>query len=218
MNSPDELEVWPASQQIIAAGDAKIGLTHFADSESYHPMLRDTLLRLHRTSSQTDHLVRGNCGVKVRHIEKWLCPAAKLINHRAIALFKNTLKTNEAYIDDSWGNIYRDRDYCAIHSHIRSNAAVVYLLDSGDEDKKDMGMGKFFIADPRVAFCCPHHPGHMTRLLIPDMRPGSMLIFPGQVMHGVNPYYGARPRLTLSWNITLQPVAGTARETFEGKK
>jgi hypothetical protein len=213
----EQLKAWPSDQQINPAGDPMIGMTRFTDIESYHDTLRDTVLRLERTSSHKEQLPRGSCGVKVHHLEKWQCPAAQLLHQRAQEMFKHMVKSQTAHVDDSWANVYRDRDYCIPHSHIRSQAGVVYLLDPGDEDAKDPLMGKFFIADPRVAFCCQHHPGHMTRLLIPDMKPGTMIIFPGQVMHGVNPYYGKRPRITLSWNINSQPVPGDPRKTFEGK-
>jgi hypothetical protein len=217
MTDLSNLEIWPQTQRIHNGGDPAIGMTQFDDTAAYHPTLRETVLRLSRTSSKTDQLTRGACGMKVYGLDKWQCPAAQLVHQRALTLFKNMLKSDQAHPDDCWGNIYRDRDYCVPHSHIRSQAGVVYLLDPGDEDPKDQLMGKFFIADPRVAFCCQHHPGHMTRLLIPDMKPGSMIIFPGQVMHGVNPYYGNKPRITLSWNINIQPIAGRPQDTFKGK-
>jgi len=217
MEKLENIEVWPAHQQIVAAGDPAIGLTHFTDMRLYHGTLQETILRLERSSSHRENLPRGSCGVKVHHVEKWTCPAAQLLTQRAIALFKHMLKVDSAHIDASWANIYRDRDYCVPHSHIRAQASVVYLLDRGDEDPRDKLMGKFYFADPRLPYCCQHHPGHMTRLLIPDMRPGSMIVFPGQVVHSVNPYFGARPRLTLSWNINSQSTAGDPRKTFEGR-
>lgn len=214
----EDIEVWPASQRIEQAGDPMIGLTRFADSESYRPALRETMLRLERSSSYKEQLARGSCGTKVHHIDTWKCPAAQLLNQRAVEFFKRMLKTDKAFVDASWGNIYRNGDYCVPHSHIRAQAGVVYLLDAGDVDEKDILGAKFYIADPRLAYCCQHHPGHMTRLLIPDMKPGTMIIFPGQVMHGVNPYFGGRPRLTLSWNIGTEAIAGDPRKTFEGRK
>jgi len=212
-----ERTVWPEGQAIEPAGDKMIGITHFADFADYHSTLRDTMLRLERSSSQREKLPHGSCGIKIRHIENWKCEAAQLVHERALAFFKHMLNAETAHVDDSWGNIYRSGDYCIPHSHIRAQAGVVYLLDPGEENAKEPLDAKFFIADPRVAFCCQHHPGHMTRMLIPTMKPGSMIIFPGQVVHGVNPYFGGKPRLTLSWNINVQPVAGDPRQTFEEK-
>lgn len=217
MNTLETIEAWPAHQHITAAGDPAIGLTRFTDISAYHSTLLETIFRLERTSSHKERLPRGSCGIKVHHFENWKCPAAQLLTRRAVALFKHMVKADSAHIDTSWANIYRDRDYCMPHSHIRAQASVVYLLDPGDEDPKDKLMGKFFFADPRLSYCCQHHPGHMTRLLIPDMQPGSMIIFPGQVVHCVNPYFGSRPRITCSWNINAQAIAGDPRKTFEEK-
>jgi Putative 2OG-Fe(II) oxygenase len=209
--------IWPEHQRIEPAGDPMIGITHFADAAEYHAKLRETMLRLERSSAQKEKLPRGSCGVKVHHIENWKCEAAQWVHQRAIALFKRMLKTEQAHVDASWGNIYRREDYCIPHSHIRAQAGVVYMVDVGDESAAESLDAKFYIADPRVSYCCQHHPGHMTRMLIPAMKQGSMIIFPGQVMHGVNPYFGARPRLTMSWNLNLEQIAGDPRKTFEKK-
>ena len=39
----------------------------------------------------------------------------------------------------------------------------------------------------------------------------TMLLFASAYVHGVNPYFGTRPRVTLSWNITRQRLPGSAR-------
>jgi hypothetical protein len=211
------MTIWPQSQRIEQAGDPMIGITQFADAGDYHAKLRETVLRLERSSAQKEKLPRGSCGIKVHHVENWKCDAAQLVHNRAIELFKRMLKTDQAHVDASWGNIYRSGDYCIPHSHIRAQAGIVYMVDVGDEEKEQTLDAKFYIADPRVAYCCQHHPGHMTRMLIPTMTAGSMIIFPGAVMHGVNPYFGARPRITMSWNINVTAVAGDPRATFEGR-
>jgi Putative 2OG-Fe(II) oxygenase len=50
----------------------------------------------------------------------------------------------------------------------------------------------------------------MTRPFLPDMVPGTMLMFPSPLVHGVNPYPGARPRITLSWNLSPVKPPGEA--------
>jgi hypothetical protein len=45
---------------------------------------------------------------------------------------------------------------------------------------------------------------------MPGLRAGTMIIFPGQAVHCVNPYAGTRPRITLSWNINTMAVPGVA--------
>lgn len=48
----------------------------------------------------------------------------------------------------------------------------------------------------------------MTNLLIPDLRPGSMLFFPSEWVHMVAAYLGTRPRITMSWNISPDRLPG----------
>src|SRR4051812_13336635 len=112
MTALENIEDWPAGQHIVATGDPAIGLTQFSDTDAYHATLRETILRLERTSSYKEILPRGSCGIKVHHVASWSCPAAQLLNRRAIALFKRMLRSESAHVDASWANIYRDRDYC----------------------------------------------------------------------------------------------------------
>ncbi|MEX0645804.1 MAG: putative 2OG-Fe(II) oxygenase [Parvularculaceae bacterium] len=173
------------------------------------------MFELERNPAFVDRLMRGTCGTKVRHIEQWDCAAASLIHARASELFRRTLKTADAVVDDCWGNIYRRNDYCMPHSHMRATASVVYFLDAGDDSEAgDRLAGKFYIADPRLRYCTPYLDGHMTRVLVPNSQAGSMIIFPGYILHGVNPYLGERPRLSLSWNINQRAIEGAAAETF----
>jgi hypothetical protein len=39
-----------------------------------------------------------------------------------------------------------------------------------------------------------------------------MIMFPGELVHCVNPYAGTQPRLTLSWNINQQRLPCSALE------
>ena len=110
------------------------------------------------------------------------------------------------------GSIYHDGDHCMPHSHLRSDVSVVYMLDTGDEDPDDKLSARLCFADPRIDACCPDEPGRVTRHVIPVMTPGTMLIFSSDYLHSVNPYRGQRPRITLSWNITLERLPGRPGE------
>ncbi len=85
------------------------------------------------------------------------------------------------------------------------------MLDPGDDDPDEPMAGKLCFADARIAACCPHEPGRVTQHLIPTMDPGTMIIFASDYLHSVNPYRGRRPRITLSWNITIERLPGRAR-------
>jgi hypothetical protein len=151
----------------------------------------------------------------VRKISDWNVDAASLVHARALMLAHRTLSRRPVYADDSWASVYRAGDYCMPHSHLRSNVSIVYMLDPGDDDDDDPMAGKLCFADPRIDSCCPDEPGRVTRHMIPKMEPGAMLIFSSDYLHSVNPYRGRRPRITLSWNITLDRLGGRPGEGWE---
>jgi hypothetical protein len=100
------------------------------------------------------------------------------------------------------------------HSHCRSIASVLYVLDPGDQDPTDYTSGKFCFADPRIRVCCQNEPGRMTDLLSPALREGSMLLFPSEWVHLVTPYAGTRPRITMSWNFHTEKLAGKPGDPY----
>jgi hypothetical protein len=65
---------------------------------------------------------------------------------------------------------------------------------------------------------CNEEPGRVTSAFLPQMMPGMMIIFPGQLMHYVNPYTGDAPRITLSWNISAGKIAGSPNPALDKKR
>ena len=206
------LPVWPDGQKTEALSAPLAALTVFADWESYHPTLIEATLSAEKDPRLRDPVFRGGCGVKVRKIPEWNAPAAALIHARALMLAHRTLSRRAVFADDTWASVYRAGDYCMPHSHLRSNVSIVYMLDPGDGDPEDRMAGRFCFADPRIDACCPDEPGRVTQHLMPNLAPGTMLIFASDYLHSVNPYQGRRPRITLSWNITLERLSGRAGE------
>ena len=46
------------------------------------------------------------------------------------------------------------------------------------------------------------------------MTPGTMIVFASDYVHTVGPYRGQRPRMTMSWNITIQRLQGNPADSF----
>ena len=221
-----ELPVWPERQVVEPLSAPVMALARFADGASFHPALVAAVLAAEsdprwrsvltlQAPGREKTLFRGGCGTKVRRIERWNDAAATLIHARALMLAHRTLSRRPVYSDDSWASVYRAGDYCMPHSHLRSDVSIVYMLDAGDDDPDEPMAGKFSFADPRIEACCPDEPSRVTRHMIPDMTPGTMLIFASDYLHGVNPYRGRRPRITLSWNITLRRQPGRPGEGWD---
>jgi hypothetical protein len=203
--------VWPPAQTLVTKGGPMVHATRFEDGDVYHAGLRDSLLAMAADPANTRRYFRGACGTKIHHLATWGLPAADLLDARARAMFMHALGKDTAVVDHSWANIYSRGDYCMPHSHVRGTASVVYMLEAGDEDPDDPHAGRLCIVDPRIPACCGEQRACMTTPFLPSMTPGTMLIFPSQTVHCVNPYTGSRPRITLSWNINAHAVPGRPR-------
>jgi len=211
----EQFEVWPADQRVGPLGDETVRLTDFNDAGRYHDLLIDKILAAESDPRQAEHLFRGGCGTKLRQLDAWRLPAARLVNARALRLCQSVLGDVPLFVDDAWANIYRPGDYCMPHSHLRSVASVVYFLSLGDPDPEHPMSGRFCIGDPRLHACCRMEDGRMTHSLTPEVKAGTMIIFPSQLVHFVNPYTGHSPRITLAWNFTTQALAGDARDDWQ---
>jgi hypothetical protein len=211
-----DVAVWPEGQRIEPLSAPLMAVTVFADPARYHGDLAATILEMERDPAYRMWIFKGGCGMKVRRPDQWNRPAADLIHGRALTLAHHVLSRSDVFTDDCWANVYRDGQYCMPHSHVRSNVSIVYLLDPGDPDPDDPMAGKLVFADPRIPFCCPQEPGRVTALMIPDLREGTMIVFASDYLHSVNPYRGARPRISMSWNITLVRLPGQASDGWQG--
>jgi len=210
-----ELPVWPEGQKVEPLSAPLMAAASFSDFEAFHPQLVAAVLAAEQDPRWRGQIFRGGCGTKVRKIPAWNAPAASLVHARALMLAHRTLSRRPVYADDTWASVYRAGDYCMPHSHLRCNVSIVYMLDPGDGDAADPVAGRLCFADPRIDACCPDEPGRVTRHMMPTMLPGTMLIFASDYLHSVNPYHGSRPRITLSWNITLDRLAGRPGEGWE---
>jgi hypothetical protein len=210
-----DVVVWPEGLRIEPLSAPLMAITQFDDHSRYHGDLAATILEMERDPAYRMWIFKGGCGMKVRRPDQWKRPAADLIHGRALTFAHRVLSRNGVFTDDCWANVYRDGQYCMPHSHLRSNVSIVYLLDPGDPDADDAMAGKLIFADPRIPYCCPHEPGRVTGLLVPDLREGTMIIFASDYLHSVNPYRGARPRMSMSWNVTLSRVPGQAGEGWQ---
>ena len=203
------IEIWPKDCATEICGDPTICKIIFTDTQEYHPRLIAKILEFEENHRLRKRYFRGACGTKIHNIEKWMSSEVELIAARAKALFKHVLKCDQAFVDFGWANVYRSGDYCMPHSHRRSTASVIYCLDTGDEDPDDPNSGRLCFVDPRLRNCCQEQEGCMTTPFVPGMTAGTMLIFPSQLVHAVNPYTGIRPRITLSWNINNNALPGS---------
>lgn len=196
--------VWPKGLKFEKL-DQTIAITHFADMEKFNAGLIDYMLAYEQEKLKDMPRQSASRTTKLHHIDSWAVPGAKLLDERAQAFYRWMTGAKTSHVDLSWGNIYYDGDYIMPHAHRRSTGSVVYVLTLGDISDDPMS-GKFCIADPRLPICREGGGDVMTNLVMPELRVGSMIIFPSNVVHSVNPYRGVRPRITLAWNINNAPL------------
>lgn len=214
--------IWPAGQAITTRDDSRIFGTVFGDGNLTHPELDTALLQ--QAARQPQGML-GFGGKKVREPGLWELPAAKLLTQRALLFFCKAYQVKQAHTTDYWANVMDSGDYSYPHCHYDSQASLVYYLDPGEPDPKEKLAGRFHFSDPRIPYCCSTHPDRPTRGLLPDIRPGTLLMFPSEFVHFVHPYRGRRQRISLAWNISPGPPpaadaevpssAAVARGTFK---
>ncbi|MDH3474268.1 MAG: 2OG-Fe(II) oxygenase family protein [Rhodospirillales bacterium] len=211
-----DLTVWPEGQEITALDDDRTVLrTRFADIDDYHPGLVAKVLELAERPEFTGQRGRSMGGTKLYGLHEWDCPEAELLEARAAELFRRAMGSAQVAVDISWANVYRRGDYIMPHSHVRALASVVYMLAPGEPDPEDRNSGLFAFVDPRYGPCCRAEQGHMTNPVRLNLPAGAMIIFPGQLVHCVNPYGGATPRVTLSWNINREALPGSMLDSLK---
>ncbi|HWA41626.1 MAG TPA: putative 2OG-Fe(II) oxygenase [Hypericibacter adhaerens] len=195
------METWPEGQRVRRQKSAELTLTRFADSEDHRPALMAAILRLAQGSRFARRYIRAFGGIKVDHVAEWEVPEADLVEARACEFYRRIHGVAGLRVLESWANIYRQGDYSMPHSHPGAAVSVVYFLDLGDPDPRDPISGQFAVFDPRVSACCRDQPDCLTNPFMPKLEAGTMILFPGWLVHGVNPYTGERPRITLTWNL-----------------
>jgi len=200
---------WPRGQQITTRDDPRIFGAVFGDGSIVHPEFAAALIA--QAAKQPQGML-GFGGKKVREPGLWDLPGAKLLTQRALLFFCKVYNALECHTTDYWANVLESGDYSYPHCHYDSQASLVYYLDPGDQDPKEKLSGRFHFSDPRIPYCCSTHPERPTRGLLPDIRPGTLLMFPSEFVHFVHPYRGQRPRITLAWNIAPGPPPANPEE------
>ncbi len=203
------LTVWPADQAVDALDEGRQVLrTRFGDHQIYDPLLREAIEARVRDPAVGGQHDRALGGTKLYGLERSDNPAVRLLNARAVELFKIAAGAPQGVIDVGWVNVFRRGDYITAHSHVRALGSVVYCLDEGEPDPGNRYAGQLCIIDPRYPPCCKIKQGCMTNPRILSLKAGTMVAFPAALVHAVHPYEGNRARITFAWNITKTALPG----------
>lgn len=105
---------------------------------------------------------------------------------------------------DGWINVLRHGAYHTVHTHPGASWAGVYYVTAGSSgDAEGSGMIEFISTSAaNVPYRINGKPIEASRKLRIVPSPGMLLLFPGTLWHGVLPYYGVSPRITLAFNVS----------------
>jgi len=204
-----EREIWP-DDLIVRNVDSTIATTLFRDMGNLTGGLIKYLVeREQKVRADGPLESAGVGGTKIYHVDSWAVPGAKLLDERAQQFFRRSTGNATSVVDLSWANVYRAGDYILPHVHRRSTGSVVFVLTLGNQHDTDSAQGRFGITDARLPLCWHEDQVNQFAPCFPPLQAGSMICFPSSVLHFVTPYRGeSKPRITISWNINAQLVAG----------
>ena len=120
----------------------------------------------------------------------------RLIQERYLhALSITEGRANEPWISESWIQFYKQGDYKVLHNHERygppyphNRWAGAYYIDDGDPDPTMPYSGTLSFRVRQVNYYIRPFPG-------------LLVMWPADILHEVHPFYGARERVVVNFNI-----------------
>ena len=104
-----------------------------------------------------------------------------------------------------WANVSRYGAFNKVHNHPLSQISAVYYVDSGDPTTDEFPeSGTFEFLDPRPNVEMSAIPGESSgRAITIQPIDGRLVVFPSWLYHRVNPYFGKRERISISFNAII---------------
>jgi uncharacterized protein (TIGR02466 family) len=100
---------------------------------------------------------------------------------------------------ECWANVNDRGDSNALHIHPGNPWSGVYYVATESDAR-----GEIYFMDPRVASLMsihPLNPFNVTNPITITPETGMMLVFPSFLYHGVHPYEGDSPRISVAFNL-----------------
>jgi uncharacterized protein (TIGR02466 family) len=110
-------------------------------------------------------------------------------------------------ICESWFHVTRDGGWQGVHKHANNSWSGVYFVRRGSQDRDHDKNGFFRIHDPRPNISMFHDMAMVPfSSSVVDIEPeeGKLIVFPSWLQHEVLPYFGAEPRITVAFNVSLR--------------
>lgn len=139
-----------------------------------------------------------------------LCQMVTEVVSSATAVYAHggLVEAQLAWRVNAWVNINPPGASNAMHGHAGAFWSAVYYVDDGGAGPDDGG--ELFFHDPRGLMPAMHDPllkfrieGCVTAGYTESLRPepGLLVVFPSWLLHGVDPFHGVRPRVSVAFNF-----------------
>jgi len=110
-----------------------------------------------------------------------------------------------AYKAYGWANVNEQGNYNVLHMHPGNQWSVVYYVAAGKPQLEPPMNGRLELRDPRPAAEFARMPGFTCgQPMMIQPQTGLMVVFPAWIEHGVHPYYGEGPRISIAINVALE--------------
>lgn len=107
-----------------------------------------------------------------------------------------------------WANVMGATDYHRRHCHPGSTWSGVYFVCSDLSDERP-DSGLLVLEDPRPGASASNCVGYAWGGGVPILPlPGTMIVFPGWLMHSTNPHSGSTARISIAFNSRCRPMVG----------
>lgn len=104
-----------------------------------------------------------------------------------------------------WAMLMGAGDYSMLHDHADADWSCVYYVDAGDAPTRERPMsGVLAFDDPRLGVNRNYPAQVFPPTFTLEAQTGMLVMFPSWLKHYVNPYFGSRPRVSVSYNIQFQ--------------
>jgi len=100
---------------------------------------------------------------------------------------------------DPWINSYSYNGFQEIHTHRCCDMAAVFFVNTGDN------FGKFYFYDRLSGLLNPPIEKLIgyNDVIYPEVKPGDIIMFPSNLLHGVKPHKSHEIRKTFAFNFKL---------------
>lgn len=104
-----------------------------------------------------------------------------------------------------WGVVLANGGYSTPHDHRQAHWSAVWYADPGDPAPSELShAGRLCFMDPRGSVVGDDPFDLFPTRVSVEATPGLLVVFPGWLTHFVSPYRGARPRVSVAFNVCLE--------------